>query len=304
MSETDGSQANSGAKEGPVIDEVKSKPKPRVISRGRFLAGLGGLATLVTTGGVTLEDTTGAVSRLFAPDIDEIPSEIPPQLQGKDIPRNNEHHRTPLTVIKDAIDSYVKQGGKPFYQKPNYYLSQWEAAKTFVTQGFDIAFDTTGKPYDNAIKFGAFTYWDVQSIFDSDPGTGAKKLIERGLQAIPDPDALIVNDGRIGGPTKKDQVIARVYGDYFFRAKNYIDQFRGSGKVSTSELLKYFLQNSKGNIVQSLWDTTLFLKLVARVNLDTVNKIANWKEGMEGDTDISEASRRGAELISYVASIS
>lgn len=262
------------------------------IGRRPVLKALGYGGASVTAAAIG-ESKLGTLSKLFQPDTENIRRDIPPQLEGKDIPFHNEHYRSPLDVVRQGIENYAKGEGTPFYRRPDYYISTPEAIRNWAESGFKLSFDTQGEPYDAAMMFSAITFLDATELFDYDPGTSFRSEAELRLQFVQDKEELI--EGSSLKHTKSTTVIAQAYLENFNRAKEYIDTIRNGDRVSSSELLTYYLKHNQGDIVKSLWDTTLFFKLASRVNLEKLREIA---QGLPVEnTIINEASREGAELI-------
>src|SRR3989344_4192089 len=63
-------------------------------------------------------------------------------------------------------------------------------------------------------------------------------------------------------------------------AKEYVENFRkdNANPVSAAEILEYFLKRNNGNLAQSVFDTTLFLKFMARNNPKTGGGTSEFNE--------------------------
>jgi hypothetical protein len=257
----------------PVPDEENQNPSgSRTRTRRWFLRTVGTAGALGVASAVA-ESKFGVIIRTMQPKPEEVHSEVPPQLAGKDIPQSNEHYRSLVDVVRTGIDEYVQDGGKPFYKRPPYYLTQIMAAAVLLPRGvINGNFDFTGTPYEAGLNFYESNFVVPIELYSrADPGTSSKEAADRELTA--QGYARIVEHPpfyRDNYDYRSKTIIAKSYADTYNQTKHYIDTIRGSGKVSTSELLTYYLKKNNGDINQSLMDTELFLELTVRGNRENL----------------------------------
>jgi len=108
----------------PVVEEPP-------VTRRAVLRAAGAAAAGFILGTGTEEYTDGLPSQLlFSPDTESLPTGMPPELQGKNIDRTNEHYQPDFSkVVEAGVDAYKANGGKPFYKRPDFYISEWDAVK-------------------------------------------------------------------------------------------------------------------------------------------------------------------------------
>lgn len=277
--------------EGPEI--ASQGASRRDVLKG-ILAGTGLVAAEAVAGGTAayvVENKTSGITRLFEPEAAKIPRAVPPQLEGIPIPESNEHYRTPLHVIQSALSSYEQSGGKPFYKLPEEYLTQFDATKLYV-KGDILGQDVK---QNNIISFSAITFFTFDGIYDVDPGTSVKEQVAQQIALLQEPD-LVANETGAFGPTQKEVTAAKVYCEFFNRTRTHIDQLRNGGRVSTEELLKYYLHENQGDIVKSMWDSVLFLKMAARVEASVLEHPEDFM--YKTNATINTPSRKNAEILS------
>jgi hypothetical protein len=267
----------------------------RPITRRALLATAG--AALVGKVLFTAETSYELVPRLLGPDIASIPSDVPPQLEHLTIPQHNEHFTTPLATIASAFRNVQAKGITPFYTKPSYYLSTFEfihdfAAEGAFTNGVHTWVTPYTKPYFNAIEFSRTVFFDTYDLYATDPGSTSKRVT---TTLLAEAAAQPLQANGIPPVDSEAAKIAIGYGKEFIAMKRTIDARRGEEKVSTSVLLEEYLLQNQGDIVRSLWDTTLFLKLGARAD---IHKMLQPNLFKDTTTQVRLQARSGAELLS------
>jgi len=279
---------------------------PQGFSRRRFLGLLGGLtagAVAASTVAAKLEWSTSAITTaLYGPDPEAVPSEVPAELRGKAIPRTNEHYRvSPMSVLQDGLQGYIGAGGKPFYRRPDFYMSQADAlqaalAGTMEDGSIELAHSRTTGPM---LRFTRNYYTKPFSLLDNDPGTTsgiAAQRLKDTAQREAERNTTDNTDALAKRRHKLAADIAETYAGHFADTKDYIDAIKGDGRVSTSELFRYSLDQTEGDIFRSLLDTTLFLKLASRVDITALSHVA--QQSAPDKVRIKGATYEGAQLLS------
>lgn len=254
------------------------------LSRRDFLK-LGGLAaaTLVLS---QTEIGKKATSLLTGPNIEWISSEIPPELLGKEIPIKNEFYRQPLVILNEGISLYEdwrkNDSNLPeiTYNKPPNYIDMQRMA-SLLTKGTPAGWFLDGlisndQPDHNTIEFSMGGVRSFDYIVVANPGTGLVRQIKDEYKQKTERDFDLSTDDQ-------EQFLKTNCLQWFDGAKRFIDrEVNKKGKQSTSLLFAYFLHKNKGNLNESMWDTTLWLKVAGRNDLKT------WEQ---------KPTRQGAELL-------
>jgi hypothetical protein len=293
-----------------LCNSMESGPPPTMeneastsLSRRRFLAVL----ALGAAAGVQSEIEDSSLSwLLFKPDADDIPSEVPAELAQTPIDSKNEHYQpNPVAFLTTAIDTYKQNGGTPFYRKPPYYMSRYDAVIAGVSTPFRAGKGRYPKEasYSILLNFSRLPYERVNTLYDIDPGSSTQREVKKRLAEaqLPAGPPMQVSSESTAPLTNRDTIIAQSYRDTFAEAKAHIDGIRGQGRVSTSELFAYYLHRSGGDIVTSLIDTTVFLKMAARVDMDKLAAIADEPSRLAVEdtenADVYGGARKQADLV-------
>ncbi len=246
-----------------------SERSPSGVTR-RALLEVGCLAAGLAVFGGVAEWHDSAISQMLAsPDIAAIPSEVPPELRGKDLNTPNEHYRPHIaSVLEDAFTTYRSWGGTPHYQRPRYYLTEWRMlCDTFdPSSGINPEkLKAWGKDYSPLLAFSSANFRREKALYTYDPGTSPHQQTQalfraRGLSERVTDDGITI--------TPQQKIITEVYCTFFRDTLQYVRSVGGGAPIPTSLLAAHFLRCNKGDVMTSLLDTTLFLKLAARGNLD------------------------------------
>lgn len=241
-----------------VAVPTDADPRTGLVSRRTVLLFTGAAAAATA---LESERLYSAISDAwFAPDIEAVPVAVPPELQDKGLSGKNEHYRPDFSrVVAEGISLYEAMGGRPVYRKPPFYITHWEIVKSVVQHYREtgkIQMSAKDKPYHRLVAFSGADFKQTYRMYDNDPGSGTQRLATE----------------RLVGASKdeKANIVAATYSEMFLDAKAAIDAARQGGRVSTSVLFAYFLHRNNGDLVPSLLDTTLFLKMAARTHVPTL----------------------------------
>jgi hypothetical protein len=225
-------------------------------------------------------------SLLTGPNTEWISSEIPPELLGKEIPTKNEFYRQPLVILSEGISLYEdwkKSDSNLFkisYNKPPNYIDTQRMA-SLLTKGTPDRWFLDGligndQPDNNTIEFSMGGVRSFDYIVVANPGTGLIRQVKDGYKQKTQRDFDLSTDDQ-------EQFLKNNCLKWFDDAKKFVNkEVDKKGKQSTSLLFAYFLHKNKGNLNESMWDTTLWLKVAGRNDLQT------WEQ---------KPTRQGAELL-------
>lgn len=259
----------------------------KTLSRRDFLK-IGAL----TVGSIALSQTEigkKATSLLTGPNTEWISSEIPPELLGKEIPIKNEFYRQPLIILNEGISLYEDwrkdDSNLPevSYNKPPNYIDTQRMA-SLLTKGTPAGWFLDGligndQTDHNTIEFSMGGVRSFDYIVVANPGTGLIRQVKDEYKQKTQRDFDLSTDDQ-------EQFLKTNCLQWFDDAKKFIGrEVDKKGKQSTSLLFAYFLHKNKGNLNESMWDTTLWLKVAGRNDLQT------WEQ---------KPTRQGAELLTKI----
>lgn len=225
-------------------------------------------------------------SLLTGPNTEWISSEIPPELSDKEIPIKNEFYRQPLVILNEGISLYNEWRQRDLglleisYIRPPNYINEAKMGY-LLTKGTVDSFFTNGvlnndQPDHSFIEFSMGGIRSFDYIIVANPGTGL-------VREIKDQYKQKFNKNFDLSTEDQEQFLKTSCIQWFNGAKEFIDkEVNKKGKQSTSLLFAYFLYKNNGNLAESMWDTTLWLKIAGRNNLQT------WEQN---------PTRQGAELL-------
>jgi len=212
-------------------------------------------------------------------------TEIPEQLKNIQIPERNEFLRKPEDIISKGIMSYNKscnalQLPAPYYRKPDHYLDILDIVSKINaphTDDYDeeqlrrIAFQlesilyNTDEPGAKYLHFGSHDILNVSELVKIDSGSG---IVQRGQQTV----TKIIEKCDISEITdeKKIEYLTRAISEEIKNTINLFENKKEERPFSTSALLEHYLERNRGDIQKSLWDVTLFFKLLSRNDIDTL----------------------------------
>ncbi len=256
----------------------------KTLSRRDFLKLAG-----ATTGALVLSQTEigkKVTSLLTGPNTEWISSEIPQELLDKEIPTKNEFYRQPLAILNEGISLYESwrkdNNNLPEikYNKPPNYVDEVRMSYLLTKGTPDFLFTngvlTNDQPDHNFVEFSMGGVRSFDYIVVANPGTGLVRQIKDEYKRKTQKKFDLSTDDQ-------EQFLKANCIQWFDDAKKFIDrEVDKKGKQSTSLLFAYFLHKNKGNLSESMWDTTLWLKVAGRNDLQT------WEQ---------KPTRQGAELL-------
>jgi len=227
-----------------------------------------------------------ATSLLTGANTEWISSEIPPELQGKEIPIKNEFYRKPLVILNEGMSLYEDWRKNDsnlaeisYNRPPNYIDTQRMASLLAKGTPDDWFFDGligNDQPDHNTIEFSMGGVRSFDYVVVANPGTGLIRQIKDEYKQKTKRDFDLSTDDQ-------EQFLKNSCLQWFDEAKKFIDvEVDKKGKQSTSLLFAYFLYKNNGDLNESMWDTTLWLKVAGR------NDPQTWEQ---------KPTRQGAELL-------
>lgn len=231
-------------------------------------------------------------------DLELITTEVPPQLQGVDIPISNEYFQEPDEVFRKGLALYERWRQKDsslpslVYLRPSNYVS----IPSFIAK---LNARLTTKPLNGSsiadkleqLKFEALWVFNGQidvrnskfisgstsnitsldTLVGLDPGTGLVRIVQDHMAEKYGNTFDIYDACSLGLLTDEQRKEAMAkFNSWYSGALKYVNKIREKSKtpISTSYLFAYFLFVNKGNILASTWDTMTWLKVSARNNLE------------------------------------
>jgi hypothetical protein len=224
-------------------------------------------------------------------DVADITSEIPSQLKDKKIPEKNEWFTNFDDIVKDGITIY--EGWKtqmpeiplPYYKKPSNYIDvpslaykmsedisrlgdsiKENPAYWHYDYGLDIL-DSYDQPYGMVIEGSMGSIRSLTGLIESDPGTGFVNRLKLSMMEKFGSDFDVWSHSRYGTlNAEQNEYIKTFFLQWYSEAKNYLTEERAKldEPLSTSVLFAYFLHSNQGDILKSAWDTSTWLKITAR----------------------------------------
>lgn len=173
----------------------------------------------------------------------------------------------PQQILANAFDQYeglrekTPGLGELKYKKPVNFMEFTDVlGKAPSIEGME-ANDVPGSSF---LKFSVEDIKGPESLVAMNPGSGAIDQIVLGIEnkfgsnPYENPDIL-----------KKPEVLAYInssFSQWFTETQNFVLDIKKDRKATVNDLLLHFLVTNDGDIMASLWDTTLFLKVAARNN--------------------------------------
>lgn len=200
----------------------------RMLLTAAVVAGMAAVA-------VESEYTDAFISRTFCgPNTEHLPAGPPPELAGTDIDRTNEHYQPDFSqVIRNGVDAYKAGGGTPFYKRPDFYITEWDAlttawkAQTQKPTGnnpYDVK-----HPYERLMNFSLINVTKPGSLSKVDPGSSTRPIVEQRLQALGAAAGKPADPKNPLGPTVGDVTILNAYRQTYHRTIAALDERRGDG---------------------------------------------------------------------------
>ncbi len=242
-----------------------------------------------------------------------IPDKIPPFLDKTTVPEENKDFRPMVEVVSSGIKLYEGVAEslslpKPFYSKPKNYLDEVgftsESMKVLIDKDnkstlgnkFKKVLNNNDLPYANISKFSELNIDGLTSpdrtsnsicLILGDPGSGMVNLIREYFKEYKNDPTFEIYDAVLNRKLSGNDeiIIEKLLAVQMENFQNFMKRIGPTGPVSSSYALTYFLIQNKGDIVKSLWDTTLALKLLAR------NEFTHFRY---------KASRSGAEALARI----
>ncbi|MFA5828575.1 MAG: hypothetical protein WC841_04455 [Candidatus Shapirobacteria bacterium] len=233
----------------------------------------------INQGYVTGETNTGSIT-----------SETPKHIRKEDIPPENEWLKNADKVLSSGIAIYQhwRKGNpdlpSPHYQKPENYLDVPSVAVNLKKQIphargepgnpdffrnllIDCGVEKFDKPYARFIGGSGANITSLQELISTDPGTGVVRNIRYSMSEKFGSEFDVFRSCVSNSLTEEQhKFIADQFHDWYFGAMNYVEDARAksSEPISTSVLFAFFLHQNQGDILSSAWDTSVWLKILAR----------------------------------------
>lgn len=240
------------------------------------------------------DEGAGAMVTGEASNLNQIPSEVPPSLEGKDIPTTNERFRQADIVFREGLRSAQESGIRLHFREPGNYLKtstvlgvvvqDTENNPSTILEGpAAINDEMTGLIYSNDRKYSAFlngsggNITGIEEMIIMDPGTGLVKGIRDAMKAKYGANFDVwdacKNDNTYSPTLTSEQrefIISKTR-DWYSGAMEFVQAERAKSDrpISTSVLFSYFLRENNGDILASVWDIAVWLKILARNDTDT-----------------------------------
>jgi len=280
----------------------EAKVSSGVLSRRDFLR-LAGLGLGVLAIPPQLLDTGLDISLSMASRGMEL--QIPPEFTDIKIPERNENYRPPENIVLDALDQYEIWRRKDRLPRAHFikgkeYLDLVSLAEKFPRLFEDEKYtDLEGLNYRLYGMMMARDEKETVDTADVPEVQGFSAFSQNGIvdHIFYNPGSRIITQAegfvcQKYGWTRKQLISSIIRFDKKLpqvkpedwdiatkivssRLQNALVYFEGErGKVgeplSTSQVIAYFLYQNEGDFKESMWDTTLFLKVLARNDIDTL----------------------------------
>lgn len=231
--------------------------------------------------------------------------QVPTEFAGIQIPERNENFRQPENIILEGMDLYDEWRRKDrlpkvHFEKGKEYLDFLSLAKKFPrlfedekyedVQGFDnrlygmIMERNEEETINNAdvpeiLGFSAFSQNGVADHILLNPGS---KIITQAQEYVCKKygwtrsqliSRIMRYDKSLPEVKAEDwDAATKIASNRLKDALKYLEEKRDSNRepLSVSEALAYFLYKNGGDLKESMWDTTLLLKVLARNDIDTL----------------------------------
>jgi len=223
--------------------------------------------------------------------INEIWSEVPPQLEGKKIPEHNEYFRRADDIFVQGIDQYnewVKDDSNlpiPHYEKPDNFVDapslianmggeidtiqdRWKNDDFYWYVGYGLdAIESYNQPYGMIMDGSSGGITNISDMIHLDPGTGFLQSLRDEMKSKYGDTFDVWEANRTNSLTEEQKLeVNNKFQKWYYSAREYVSNIRDKSKepISTSILFSYFLYRNKGNILTSVWDTSVWLKIASR----------------------------------------
>lgn len=231
--------------------------------------------------------------------------QVPPEFEGIQIPERNENFRQPENIILEGMDLYdewrrKERLPKVHFEKGKEYLDFISLAKKFPRlfedekyedmEGFDYRLygmimerdeeETVNNADVPEIQgFSAFSQNGIADHIFHNPGS---KIITQAQEYVCKKygwtrsqliSSIIRYDKNLPEVNAEDwDAATKIASDRLKDALKYLEEKRdlNGEPLSVSEALAYFLYQNEGDLKESMWDTTLLLKVLARNDVDTL----------------------------------
>lgn len=228
-----------------------------------------------------------------AVNLDNIASEIPPQLANLEIPTKNEQFRHMTDIFEEGLLQYLhwmnsnSSLSQLTYERPDNYLDIPSIAERISPDIDEIpsrigedywamswALDAIGeidKPYSMIVAGSTDGISSLENMIKNDPGTGfVNSLRESSKMEFGDSFDMWQACRSNTLSSEQREYLSKQYIEWHQGAMNYIlREVKKDGKpISTSALFSYFLFKNDGNILRSVWDTSSWLKITSRNDVE------------------------------------
>lgn len=178
---------------------------------------------------------------------------------------SNDRRQGPDQILKNAFDSYnnLRQAnpnlGALEYHKPLNYMDYDNILGKIPTiEGMEA----NDIPQSSFLRFSVEDIHGPKDLIEIDPGSGIVDKIVGGIKDKFGSDPY--TDTSIFDKPEVVSYIKSSFSEWFSETQNYILEIKRTRKATVDDLILYHLEKNNGDIMKSLWDTTLFLKIAAR----------------------------------------
>jgi hypothetical protein len=194
----------------------------------------------------------------------------------KDRTSENPNFRPFVKIISEGIDAYTKQtGSKVIYKRSRDYHSREYYSDIIGNISDRINFPVLPKNMMEEFKdklpyeaYHAYLQGEYRSTSFEDVYAIGSGFYERFKQKHSD---LVMENGYIQDYTKYFEAMRNDAKNELQIIRQAVEQKRASERapISSSYILEQFLEMNKGDLAASIYDTTIFLKFMARNNIET-----------------------------------
>lgn len=215
----------------------------------------------------------GVAQSLLYPEISDSVVEVTKRLGARLDGIENPSFRPMTAIISEGINSYEKSGGKAFYEKNSNFKNIEEYSKD-VRNFFEVSklkdprllMEEMISNMDESTK-DAYLFSDHQSSTFAQIFPKGSGYYNRLVKSNPN---IVKENGQVNAGSFYGAAL--IAGPMeLASAHKYIEQsvLESRGPVSASKCLEYYLSLNEGDLGASIFDTTIFLRSMARNNPQT-----------------------------------
>lgn len=199
--------------------------------------------------------------------IDEIWSEIPPQLEGKKIPEHNEKFRRADLILIEGINVYREWMDtdlslpNPLYEKPGNFIDapslvvklgeqldtlkdRWENDDFYWYVGYGLdAVESYNEPYGMIMDGSSGGIDNLQKMIYLDPGTGFLHSLRQEMKNVYGDEFDVWKANRDSSLSDEQKILINSkFQSWYYSAHEYVTKIRNQSTepISTSVLFSYF----------------------------------------------------------------